>query len=104
MVESCANLARSLIRALPRKKPVIFLVDETGLHDRLKAMVVSVAYEGRAVPAAMWTRRQTRWPTGQVELTATMLEWVRNGAGGGIDLTVTSGSGIGNSPETCSGR
>ena len=49
MAESCKSLARSVIRALPQKKPVILLVDETSLHDRLKAMVVSVAYEGRAV-------------------------------------------------------
>ena len=48
MAESCKCLARSVIRAMPRKKPVILLVDETSLHDRLKAMVVSVAYEGRA--------------------------------------------------------
>ena len=102
MAESCDNLARSLIRALPRKKPVILLVDETGLYNRLKAMVMSVAYEGRAVPAAMWTRRQTRWTTGQVELTATMLEWARNGAGEDRDLIVMSDRGIGNSP-TCSG-
>ena len=40
--ESCANLARSVIRALPRKKPVIVLVDETGLHDSPRGMVVSV--------------------------------------------------------------
>ena len=52
MAECSKNLARSVIRALPRKKPVILLVDETGLQDRLKAMVVSVAYEGRAIPAA----------------------------------------------------
>ena len=52
MAESCANLARSVIRAPPRKKPVVFLLDETSLQDRLKAMVVSVDYEGRAVPAA----------------------------------------------------
>ena len=57
MPESCANLARSVIRALPRKKPAILLVDETGLRDRLKAMVVSVAYEGWAIPVAAWTRR-----------------------------------------------
>ena len=49
MAESCERLARSVIRALQRKKPVILLVDETVLRDRLKAMVVSVAYEGRAV-------------------------------------------------------
>ena len=49
MSESCENFARSVISALPRKKPVILLVDETSLQDRLKAMVVSVACEGRAV-------------------------------------------------------
>ena len=31
MAESCKNLARSVIRALHRKKPVILLVDETSL-------------------------------------------------------------------------
>ena len=39
MEESCENLARSAIHAPPRKKPVILIVDETGLHDRLEAMV-----------------------------------------------------------------
>ena len=73
MDESCKSLARSVIRALPRKKPVILLVDETSLHDRLKAMVVSVAYEGRAVPVAMMTYHQTKWPMGQVEMTAKTL-------------------------------
>ena len=49
MAESCESLVRSVIRTMPRKKPVILLVDETSLQDKLKAMVVSVAYEGRAV-------------------------------------------------------
>ena len=74
MAESSKRLARGVIRALPRKKPVILLVDENGLQDRLKAMDVSVAYEGRAPPVAAWTHHQTRWPTGQVELIARMLE------------------------------
>ena len=73
MAESCERLARSAIRAPPRKKPVIVLVDETSLRDRLKAMVVSGAYEGRAVPAAMTAYRQTRLPMGQVEMIATTL-------------------------------
>ena len=73
MAESCERLAWSVIRALPRKKPVILLVDETSLHDRLKAMVVSVAYEGRAVPVAMMTYHQTKWPMGQVEMIAKTL-------------------------------
>ena len=38
MAESCERFARSVIRALPRKKPVILLVDETSLCDRLKAI------------------------------------------------------------------
>ena len=73
MAGSCENLARSVIRAPPRKKPVILLVDETSLQDRLKAMVVSVACEGRAIPVAMMTYHQTRLPMGQVEMTATTL-------------------------------
>ena len=99
MAESCENLARSVIRALPRKKPVVLLVDETSLHDKLKAMVVSVAYEGRAVPVAMMTYHQTRWPMGQVEMITTMLRWVRDGAGKGRDLIVMADRGIGTSPN-----
>ena len=49
MAESCESLARNVIRAMPRKKPVILPVDETSLQDKLKAMVVSVACAGRAV-------------------------------------------------------
>ena len=49
MEEYCEDLARSVINALPRKKPVTVRVDETSLRDRLKAMVASVACEGRAV-------------------------------------------------------
>ena len=49
IAESRERLARSVIRALPRKKPVIVLADETSLRDRLKAMVVSVACEGQTV-------------------------------------------------------
>ena len=98
MAESCENLARSVIRALPRKKPVVLLVDETSLQDKLKAMVVSVAYERRAVPVAMMTYHQTRWPMGQVEMTATMLRWVRDG-GKGRDLIAMADRGIGTSPN-----
>ena len=37
MAESCERLARSVISAPPKKKPVILIVDKTGLQDRLKA-------------------------------------------------------------------
>ena len=93
------NLAGLVIGNLPKKDPVIILVDETSLRDKLKAMVVAVAYEGRAVPVAAWLYRQTEWPMGQVELIAEMLKWVRDGAGGGRDLIVMADRGIGNSPN-----
>ena len=99
MAESCANLARSVIRALQRKKPVILLVNETSLHDRLKAMVVSVAYEGRAIPVAMMTYRQARWPMSQVEMAAMTLRWVRDGSGKGRDLIAMADRGVGMSPN-----
>ena len=99
MAESCESLARSVIRDLPRKKPVILLVDETSLHDKLKAMVVSVAYEGRAIPVAMMTYHQTQWPMGQVEMITKMLRWVRDGAGVGRDLIAMADRGIGTSPN-----
>ena len=41
--------------SLLEDKPVVLLVDETGLKDRLKAMVVAVAFEGRSIPDA-WRR------------------------------------------------
>ena len=53
MAEYCANLARSAIRALLRKKRVTALVDGTCLHDRRKAMAVSVAYVGGRSAAAI---------------------------------------------------
>ena len=62
------NLAGLVIRNLPKKDPVVLLVDETSLRDKLKAMVVAVAYECRAVPAAARLCEQTEWPMGQVEL------------------------------------
>ena len=77
MAESSKRLARSVIHALSRKKPIIIHMDETGLQDRRKAMVVSVAYAGRDIPVAAWTYPQTQWPMSQVELTTTMLEWER---------------------------
>ena len=50
MAKYCENLARSVIRAQQRKKPVILRVDETSLRDRLKAVVASVACEGPGDP------------------------------------------------------
>ena len=48
--ESCRAMAKRALGSLPEDKPVVLLVDETGLNDRLKAMVAAVAFAGRALP------------------------------------------------------
>ena len=48
-------MAKWALESLPEDKPVVLMVDETGLKDRLKAMVAAVAFEGRALPVA-WRR------------------------------------------------
>ena len=53
--ESCRAMAKWVIGNLPEDKPVVLLVDETGLKDRLKAMAAAVAFEGRSIPVA-WRR------------------------------------------------
>ena len=42
--ESCRAMAKWVIGNLPEDKPVVLLVYETGLKDRLMAMVVAVAF------------------------------------------------------------
>ena len=99
MAESRENLARSVIRALPKKKPVIFLVDETSLRDRLRRWPCPSPARGGRSAAAMMTYYQTRWLMSQVEMITKMLRWVRDGAGKGRDLIVMADSGIGTSPN-----
>ena len=53
--ESCRAAAKWVIGSLPEDKPDVLVVNETGLKDRLKAMVAAVAFAGRAIPVA-WRR------------------------------------------------
>ena len=57
--ESRRAMAKRVIGSLPEDKPVVLLVDETGLNDRLKAMVEAVAFDGRSIPVA-WRRLSQR--------------------------------------------
>ena len=57
--ESRRAMAKRVIGSLPEDKPVVLLVDETGLNDRLKAMVAAVAFAGRSIPVA-WRRLSQR--------------------------------------------
>lgn len=79
--------------------PIVLLVDETSLKDRLKVMAVSVAYRGRAIPVTWWCYRQERWPMSQVKLITKLLERVRGGVPNETTVLVEADRGIGNSPQ-----
>ena len=100
--ESCRAVAKRVIGNLPEDEPVVLLVDETGLKDRLKAMVVAVAFEGRSIPVA-WRRCPNEdWPMGLVDLITEMLGWVRDAMDDLDDerkAIVIADRGIGNSPS-----
>ena len=91
-----------MIGSLPEDKPDILLVDETSLKDRLKAMVVAVAFEGRAIPVA-WRRCPNEdWLMGLVELIIEMLGWVRDAMDeldGDRKAIAIADRGIGSSPK-----
>ena len=59
LADCCQQLSRWVISSLPAGKPLVLLllVDETSLQDHLKAMVVSLAYRGKAIPLAWWCYR-----------------------------------------------
>ena len=99
LAPGCRNLSRWAIEALPAREPLLLLVDETSLQDRLKAMVVSLAYRGKALPLAWRCYHQERWPQGQVELILTLLDWVAGGIPAGRKVTVMVDRGIGSSPR-----
>ena len=99
LAKSFENLAKLAIDGMPEDAPIVLLVDETSLRDKIRAMAVAVAYEGRAIPAAAWIYRQSEWPMGQVELIAEMLKWIRDGAGGDREFIVMADRGIGTSPN-----
>ena len=81
----------------------ILLVDETSLQDKMKVMVVSLAYRGRALPLAWWCYHQEQWPMGQVDLIKTLLGWIAKGVPPGRRVLVEADRGIGNSPRLLQG-
>jgi hypothetical protein len=84
---------------------VTLLVDETKIHDRLAAMVVGVAWEGRCLPLAWRTYRANSaaaYPAeGQVHLIEGLLKAVKAGIGEQVDVLVLADRGIGTSPALC---
>lgn len=93
------DLARWVLSNLSAKDTVVLLVDETYHTDRLKAMVVSVAHEGRAIPVAWRCYKPDEWPMGQVELIRTLLLQVKGVLPPGVRVLVEADRGIGTSPD-----
>lgn len=74
----CVAWTRWVVDRLDHRGSMVLLVDETSLRDKMKVMVVAVAYRGRAIPLSWWCYRNDDWPMGQVELVTTLLGWVRD--------------------------
>lgn len=93
-----------VVRGMPGER-VYLLVDETKLGDRLAAMIVGVAWEGRCIPLAWRCYRAndaTQYPPeGQVKLIEGLLRHIQRGLDGTRSVTVLADRGIGTSPELC---
>jgi hypothetical protein len=102
----CTALARWVIGALAplagaglaSASPVVLLVDETSLRQKLKVMAVSLAYRGRAIPLAWWCYPNDQWPLRQVQLIRRLLDWVAPAIPSGVPVVVEMDRGLGNSP------
>ena len=99
----CRALSRWVLGRLVTGGRVVLLVDETALRDRLRVMVVSVAYRKRAIPVAWWVYRPEGWPMRQVPLILTLLGWVKPAVPPGVEVVVEADRGIGTSPELLAG-
>lgn len=96
--------SRWLLRALGRRQ-VHLLVDETKLQDRIGALVVGVAWEGRCIPLAWRCYKaddKEAYPEeGQVAVIATLLSQIQAGLDDAYEVTVMADRGIGNSGDLC---
>jgi hypothetical protein len=104
----CMGVSRWVLESLPAGLRqfgglVTLLVDETSLNEHLKVMVVSLAYQGKAIPLAWWCYRQEAYPMSQVKLILTLLRWVAKGMPPGVAVLVEADRGIGTSPSLLAG-
>ena len=95
---SATALASWILERWASQATIVLLVDETSLQSHLKAMVVSLAYRGRALPVAWWCYRQDAWPMGQVELIISLLDQLAPILPAGRTVLVQADRGIGTSP------
>lgn len=99
-----SHLSHWIIEALPYEK-VYLLVDETKLGDRIGALVVGVAWEGRCIPLA-WrcykANSQAGYPEeGQVKIIEDLLRCIQQGISSECEVVVLADRGIGSSSALC---
>ena len=91
-------LAAWIVARLGSRAVIVLLVDETSLQEHLKAMVVSIAYRGRALPVAWWCYRPAAWPMGQVGLIMHLLDQLAPVFPPQSQILVQADRGLGTSP------
>lgn len=88
-----------------KMRKILLLVDETKLQDRIGALVVGVAWEGRCIPLA-WrcyiADQKEAYPAeGQVKVIEGLLQHVQAGLPPACEVVVLADRGIGNSSDLC---
>jgi hypothetical protein len=86
-------------------KQVTLLVDETKVHDRIAAMVVGVAWEGRCIPL-VWrvypaNNAAGYPPEGQVKMIEGLLQRIQKNLKQPLEVLLLADRGIGTSPDLC---
>ena len=99
------ELTRWVVGALPPSQKLTLLVDETKLGDRIGALVVGVAWEGRCIPLG-WrcytANSKAAYPKeGQVKIIEDLLKCIQPGIPAARDVVVLADRGIGTSSALC---
>jgi hypothetical protein len=94
----CQCLAQWVLSQVIHKGLIVLLVDETTVGEHLKAMVVGLAYHGRAIPLAWWCYHQDHYPLAQTKLIGTLLDWIAPAVRPGWKVLVQMDRGLSNSP------
>jgi len=86
-------------------KQVTLLVDETKIHDRIGAMVLGVAWEGRCIPL-VWriypaNNAAGYPPEGQVKMIEGLLQRIQKNLKQPLEVLLLADRGIGTSPDLC---
>lgn len=99
---ACVALSHWVLGALGRGGVVVLLVDETTIKDKLRVMVVALAYRGRAIPLAWKCYREKEDREPQVAVISGLLNIVAEAITPGTPVLVQADRGIGTSPALLS--